>query len=300
MGADWVKFRIPHDADVEEMRASAAFVSAQYDHGYCLHPDFRDDEATRIQFKNEFDKLRGSLEFPLGSELDYWAHNNLADPLRLDPGQGFDVFDACRVYVISNNHVFPLEWRDASYRTILPDELGEQVERWKRWIDEIRGGKWKHFLHELFLYDRLSDEYQREQLENLLSNARESLNRTNAWCHKEKLELPRERILRAELITQITAMRNEIDVPRFSNADCSRQPSQEQFDREERLFRYQQSAAEQIRDWNRCVPSKWKLRFPHRPTFDEFIAKAKDPWLQSFFSWCDSLTASGHGLFLWA
>ena len=302
MGADWVRFRIPKNADIEDIRARARFVSVQYNYEreFLPHPDFRDDETTRNKWCREFNRLQQFLEFPLGSRLDYWDHRNMTDPLNLDLGEGIDAIDACRVYVISRNPVFPIEWRDDAYRIILPDELSPQLGKWKHWIDEIREGKWKHFLHELFLYDRLSNEYLHELLEDLLWSAQESLTRPNNWCQKDKLKPVRERILKTKLVDQLAALRRESEVPQFRDADCLRQPSPEQLDREERFFQIRQSAAEQIRDWNPCVPGKWKIRFPQKQTFDDFKAKADDSWLQSFFRWCEFLCDTGHGLFLWA
>src|SRR5690349_1396167 len=137
MGVDWIKFRVRPDVDIDEVRELTALVNRQH-----LPTVLRDwlptprtlstDDATGSESQQAYDRLEAMISFPRGRlrDSDYWSTTALTDP----PGMNLDVafasksrvapntrdVEACRVYVISHNPVFPIEWREETYRIILP------------------------------------------------------------------------------------------------------------------------------------------------------------------------------------
>jgi hypothetical protein len=314
MGADWLKFRIRPGADANEVREMAAFVSEQYPHGrWIVTPSsFADDDATRDLWQKAVTRLESLLVFPKGclQDVDYWSYTALTDP----PGMNLEVafgdqewvapqlrdVDLCRVYVISHNPVFPIEWRDEAYRIILPADLRDYCDKWRGYIQEVRAGLWRQYLHDLYLFDRVTDGHQYEQVEDLVNGARTSLTRTNAWCRKEGLSPIRDRILRCNAVERLRSIRQATPRPRFADAVRAGTVTAEQQQEEAGYWELRQTAAVQIKEWNRLVPQKWKVQYPVKISFGDFLARADCSWLNGFFAWCEELVGGEYGLFLWA
>jgi hypothetical protein len=314
MGADWIKFRVRSDADAAEVRELVAFVNEQYPHGrWIVTPlSFADDDATRSRWMKAFGRLQTLLVFPRGDlpDSDYWTYTALTD----SPGMNVEVafgsqasvvpqladVDICRVYVISHNPVFPIEWRDEAYRVILPAEFPGFLSKWREYIDEVHAGQWQQYLHELYLYDRLTDEHQYQEFENLVNFATESSTRANAWCHKEGLSPIRDSILRFNVFEQLKALREATTWPRFSDAMRTGAVTTEHLRKEARYLELRQSGTVQIKEWSRLVPQKWKVQFPAKLSFDDFLGHAESDWVKGFFAWCEWLLDGEYGLFLWA
>jgi hypothetical protein len=314
MGADWLKFRIRPGADANEVRELAAFVSEQYPHGnWIVTPSsFSDDDATRDRWQKALKRLESLLVFPKGclEDVDYWS----CTALTATPGMNLEValgvqervvpqlrdVDCCRVYVISDNPVFPIEWRDEAYRIILSTELRDYYDKWRGYIQEVRAGLWRQYLHDLYLFDRVTDEHQYQEIETLVDFARDSLTRTNAWCRKEGLSPIRDRILQFNAVERLKSIREVIPRARFDDAVRAGTVTAEQQQKEARYWELRQTAAVQIKEWNRFVPQKWKVQFPVKIAFGDFLARADCNWLKSFFAWCEQLLDEEYGLFLWA
>jgi hypothetical protein len=291
MGADWVKFKVQPGADLQEVRKLATFVSEQYPHGrWIVKPSgFAEDETTRDRWQQAVKRLESQLLFPKGC-LDYWSHTALTDPPGMNPEVALggqeriaprlrDV-DSCRVYVISNNPVFPIEWRDEAYRIILPSELRYFYDKWREYIEDLRAGLWRKYVHDLYLFDRVTDEHQQQQFENLVDFARASLTRTNAWCRKRGLSAIRERILHFNAVDRLKSLREATPRPRFEDAAPAKRETAEQLQREAAYWDLRQAAAIQIREWNRLVPQKWKVHSPGKIAFSDFLACADYTWLK--------------------
>jgi len=309
MGADWLKFKVRSTADMAEVRDRVAFINENYPHGYWTVPRSSPSDANTSgdRWQRLFAELRQLLVFP--KERNYFDYVALTDP----PGSSLRGFlegepranpsppelECCRIYVISHNSVFPIEWRDEAYRIILPDELCGYVEKWTRYAEEVRSGRWRSYLHDLYLFDRLKDQHQFEQLEDLDRFARESLTRSNAWCQKTRLTPVREEILRSNLYEQLKALRSLLTTPRYDESLIDVAITSEQLDRERQFEEVRQAAAIQIREWNRRVPTNWKLQFPTKQTFENFLKQADSRWLASFLTWCHDLIDDDCGLFLW-
>ena len=311
MGADWVKFKIQPGADLQEVRDLATFVSEQYPHERWIAPPsgFAADEATRERWQEAVKRLESQLIFPKGG-LDYWSHTALTDPPGMNPEIVFggqeriapqlhDV-DACRVYVIAHNPVFPTEWRDEAYRIILPTELRHYYDKWRVYIQEVRTGFWRSYLHDLYLFDRVTDEHQQQEFENLVDFAHGSLTRTNAWCRKEGLAAIRERIIQFNALERLKSIREATPRPRIEHAVRGNPVTTEQQQKEAAYWELRQAAAGQIKEWNRMVPQKWKVQYPLKMSFGDFLTRVECTWLKSFFAWCEALLEEEYGLYLWA
>ena len=297
MGADWVKFKVQPGADLKEVRDLAAFVSEKYPHGRWIVPPsgFAEDQATRDRWQEAVSRLESQLIFPKGG-LDYWSHTGLTDP----PGMNLELHDvdACRVYVISSNALFPIEWRDEAYRIILPSELRYYYDKWRGYIEEVRAGFWRSYVHDLYLFDCVTDEHQQQELENLVDFANGSLTRTNAWCRKEGFAAIRERILDFNAIERLKNIREATPRPRFPDAVRDKPIHSNNSKREMPTWELRQAAAVQMKEWNRLVPQKWKVQFPVKMAFGDLLAHADSNRLKSFFAWCEALLNEEYGLYL--
>jgi hypothetical protein len=308
MGASWVKFKVRADADPAQIRKLAAFIRQQYPLGTWLDPpaDFSMDEAKRVG--NAIRQLERMLVFPKEEipNAGYWDFTELTDP----PGSGLtgvvypskavpglDELDQCRVDVISNNPIFPIEWRDEAYRIILPEDLTNFLHKWRIYLKQVRGGHWQQYLHELYLYDRVSDDHQSEKFETLARFAVDSLSCSNAWCRKEQFGSIRDRILQFNPVERIKKIRQTVVRPKYDEARLERSVSPQQLQKEEEYWDLRQKGALLIQEWNRLVPKKRKVQYPIKETFDDFLANAESNWLKNFFAWCEFLIGERYGLF---
>ena len=308
MGADWLKFKIRKDANLKEVRQLAAFLNEHPFHSHSVvTPPPTWDEAIAARWKKTHQELQNLLEFPRDREqAGYWDFTMLTDPpgvqLGRPPGMPPQVgeLEICRVYVLSHNPLFPVEWREEAYRIILPTELPAYISKWRTYIEQVLAGQWPSYLHALYLYDRVHDVHQHQEFANLLRWAEESQTRRSAWCRKEQLVSVRELILQFNALAQLQAMRAAIPWPKFDEAKPGKKISKQQQAQEEEYWKLFGRAAEQIREWNRFVPQNRKAQFPNKLTYDNYLGHASSSWLRNFFAWCRHLADQKYGLFLWA
>ena len=57
-----------------------------------------------------------------------------------------------RVYSITQNPIFPPLWRMQAYRTFLPDQLAEQVAKWKEWTQQVSAGEHADYVRRLHMF----------------------------------------------------------------------------------------------------------------------------------------------------
>lgn len=287
----------------------ATFVSQQYPHGCWIVPPsgLAEDQETRERWRRAVERLESLLIFPKDG-LDYWSHTALTNP----PGSNLDVVfggqervvpplhdvDICRVYVISQNPVFPIEWRDEAYRIILPTELQNFYDKWRLYIEEVRSGAWRSYLQDLYLFDGVADQHRQQEFENLVEFARGSITRTNARCRKESLAAIRERIVQFHAFERLERMREATPRPRFDQAGRGNPVTTEQQQKEAAYWELCQTVADQIKDWNRLVPRNWKVEFPVKMAFTDFLSLADCTWLKNFLAWCEALLDEEYGLYL--
>jgi hypothetical protein len=308
MGADWLKFKIRQGADAKEVRRLAAFVNG---HSVVSHavvtPPAAWDAGIAEQRKKAHAQLNRLLEFPRDrDEADVWAFTMLTDPPGVQLGRPpglpprVDELEVCRVHVISHNPIFPIEWREEAYRIILPRELAAYLKKWRTYIDQVLSGQWQEYLHELYLFNRVHDPLQYQEMENLVRWADESLKSRSAWCRKEPLAAIRTHILETHVLAQLEALHAANAWPKFSGASPRKKIGKKQRAKEDDYWALFGRAAEQIREWNRFVPQNRKVNFPARVTYENFLDHAASTWLRNFFTWCRYLIDQKYGLYLWA
>ncbi|WP_346101657.1 hypothetical protein [Nonomuraea maheshkhaliensis] len=224
-----------------------------------------------------------------GHDLARWRDldERLCSLLVLDSGRSH------RVNVIGANPIFPPEWREAAWATLLPDELAEWAVRWRRWYDETSAGGFRHYRERLRTWDtsRLLAETQ----EDLLATARATLDRTNAWTRKPAFVEARHGVF--ALPNPPTAPAPG-PPPRTVNDDRVVPGQREQH---EVVMRHGVLLEQAARGFSRVVPGAFKR---HPPAFERRPPAlpgepVRDPWVEGFFDWLDPVVRAGQGLYLW-
>ncbi|MGW4965361.1 hypothetical protein ACWEPL_49750 [Nonomuraea sp. NPDC004186] len=95
-----------------------------------------------------------------------------------------------RVAVIGHNPLFPPEWRQAAWSTLLPEELRVWSARWRHWYDSVMAGQYRHYLHRLRTWEE-SQELAQAQAE-LVAAAGAAESRTNAWTGRPDFRRARD------------------------------------------------------------------------------------------------------------
>ncbi|MBE9041459.1 hypothetical protein IQ235_11770 [Oscillatoriales cyanobacterium LEGE 11467] len=285
MGVDWVKFKIKSGVDLQELklwvdRQSQNFPGGMYIEEINDLPIPEEDKEKRKRYHEACDRLIELIEFPDSDE----SWDNLNRPIM-------------RVYPITYNRILPLEWRKAAYTTIVPLDLPQYLTRWKNYIEEVKLGKYRNYLHQLFLFE---DYYNpgslswKTALEDFCMWLEYSYEIDNAWTKKEKFLKTREEVVAREIPDL-----PEIDIPVFEPDSASKPIQPEVREKYDRYMEAITIAQENIRQWNRCVASKCKVRNPGVYNFEYYLqAGLESEWLHEFFDWCDRLIKEGYGLYL--
>jgi hypothetical protein len=198
-----------------------------------------------------------------------------------------------RVYVITYEELFPLEWRLNAYRTILPWELPRQVEAWQAYREQVARGSHRAYLLRLLLYLRscaLAFYFQ----ESLVYAADRSLAATSSWAKQPEFCAVRNRVLNSPCpeILPPPVWRDLADQP------LRRPPDQdEQF--QELSYAYDR-VAELAKTWNATV-QRGNRRVdlpPSFPDLEDWITKRlSDDWYTRFLGWLDPWLRGGYGLY---
>ncbi|WP_146178280.1 hypothetical protein [Nonomuraea fuscirosea] len=193
-----------------------------------------------------------------------------------------------RVGVIGGNPVFPPEWRQAAWATLLPDELAGWAVRWRRWYAETMAGGFRHYRDRLRTWDtsRLLAETQ----EDLLTTAQTTLDRTNAWTRRPAFVEARHRVF--ALPAPPTAP--SPGPPPLTVEDDRAEPGQREH--REAVTRHGELLDQAARAFSRVVPGAFKRHPPALPVAEEGV---RDPWVEEFFDWLDPVVRAGQGLYLW-
>src|SRR5262245_40643132 len=75
----------------------------------------------------------GDASRALREMLDFPKYHDATDTASDNP----DLVVCWRVYPITHNSIFPLQWRVQAHRTFLPDSLEHQLGVWKEWIAAV-------------------------------------------------------------------------------------------------------------------------------------------------------------------
>ncbi len=196
-----------------------------------------------------------------------------------------------RIYPIAYNSVFPPEERLRAYRTILPDELPEQVARWMAWMDGVRNGAYESYLSRLYLHEISLRLCVHGQL--LREAAQATLDSVNAWAKKEKFLRVREEVLKLEP-----------RVPPPSLVDSPSRPgraTEREIAARDRVLEESHYLVDLTKRWNACQRTRRKLSHFEKPyeNFEQFKRSADTQWqIDDFFSWVRGCCEDEVGLLL--
>ncbi len=206
---------------------------------------------------------------------------------------GMDFYASFRVYPITHNDIFPIEWQFAAYRTYLPDQLPTQLANWIMYLDAVRQEDYQAYLLRRYVYE-LSLELSRGWI-YLCERAELSRTRTNVWTQKPAFMEIRDIVDRFPPPPLHPA-------PLWSywqhKTDCDQSEIEQQYTE---LEQYKQTLANLTREWDRHVPSRWKQPAyicTHLENFPTFLAQANDSWLEEFCAWVGRCCEENMGLFL--
>ncbi|MEU6722708.1 hypothetical protein ABZ917_03220 [Nonomuraea wenchangensis] len=199
-----------------------------------------------------------------------------------------DLDNPHRVFVIGANPIFPPEWRDAAWATLLPDELAKCSARWRHWYAETTAGGFRHYHDRLRTWEtsRLLAETQAD----LLAAARATEGRTNAWARRPAFIEARRHVLALPPPPVVPAPGPP---PRAAGDDRSTPGQQE---RKEAVTAHGVLLGQAALAFSRTVPSAFKRRLPPLPVVEE---RRRDPWVEEFFDWLEPVVRAGQGLYLW-
>jgi hypothetical protein len=220
---------------------------------------------------------------PDGADVDQDADAHADEPLRalLDLDEAWRPF---RIAVIGRNELFPPQWRDAAWTTLLPHDAATAVARWRWWYEQVVAGTMVHYRRRLAAWDtaRKLTEHQA----TLVGTANLSLTRANAWTQTPALRDAREEVLRLPAVPALA-------VPVDPSVDDG--PDADQDELVEAVDAHAGRLREVTARFNACVPGPYKCRL-----LLDAKQGGRDPWLEEFFDWVDPVITSGRGLYLWA
>jgi hypothetical protein len=274
MGVDWVPMRPREGAEPSTLRA---LIAAQARSGRAAGrwPRLLDDPP---------DESSDERDDP--SDVD--ADERLLGLLRVEGDDGGTV-PSFRVGVIGNNPSLPPEWRDAAWTTLLPDEAGRAVRRWRWWYEQISAGHLTEYRRRLAAWNaaRDLDEVRAE----LIAVASRTLDRTNAWARADRLERARQRVLALPAAPRPPA----VGPPPSSPAED--RPIEGQTEDLAALAAHLARTRTATAEFNSAVPNDFKVRYPHCRLGP--VGPAHDGWLEQFFGWVEPVIRTGRGLYLW-
>nr|SBP00721.1 hypothetical protein BN4615_P10237 [Nonomuraea gerenzanensis] len=189
-----------------------------------------------------------------------------------------------RVAVIGANRLFPPEWRQAAWTTLLPDDLTEWSSRWRRWYAAITTGRFHHYLARLRTWDTAHDLAAAQADLTAAAHATEA--RTNAWTREPAF-------IQARHLVHTLPPPPSPPAPGPPPADDAPPPGQRTD--EEAVAGHLALLRQTAREFSRTVPAPFKRTI--RPPQGHPLP---DPWLESFFDWLEPVVRSRHALYLWA
>jgi hypothetical protein len=265
MGVDWIPCRVEAGCPTEELcelvrREAVHFRTSDSSLASGLDPRLQFSEAEQERIRQAYLELG-----PLHRRLLFKHESH-------------------RVSVISSEVLFPIEWRIDAERTILPWELGDQLAEWQSYREEVKQGRHRPFLQQLYIYDCLH-ELVSVDLANFLTVVQRSLTATGSWAKRPEVVACRDEVLAAPILTlppppQWPAGGGESDLTAAESAFAK--------------------VASSVRAWNDAVErGNARLRLPRQPLpFEQWIAaRLTDGWYSSFLAWVEPWKCGGYGLY---
>lgn len=265
MGTDWIPCRIEPGCSREQLsehvrREAAHFRIGGGSHTTDIDPRVPYDEAEAAEIRQsyqEFGPLHRHLLLKIASH---------------------------RIYVITWEELFPIEWRLDSQRTILPWELPDQIEIWQSYRRDVASGMHRPFLRELYVYDHLCS-LKSIDVANFVSVVESSRTSNASWAARPEVASFRDEILSAPLVTRPLP-------PQWPHGGSCLF--------EEQLKSTYARVDAAVTRWNEVVQRGNKRA--HRPKspleFEAWIAyRLKEEWFGSFLDWAKPWVDGGYGLY---
>ncbi|ROT31260.1 hypothetical protein EF879_16800 [Micromonospora sp. HM5-17] len=285
VGVDWVPARPRPGADLDTIRDLAEIHARYVQAGVAVPGGWA--PITRYAVPER--PVDGSGTGPDGrGEYPAEAVRRLVS--RLEIVVDHDGCPACfRVTVIGYNRRFPVSWRQAAFRTMLPEEAAEAVARWRWWYGQIVAGRMAYHLRHLFAWDA----YQAllgAQAE-LRARATATLTRSTAGARRDRLLRARERVF---ALPEPPPLAPPGPPPTSPDDDG---PDRDRDEAIRALAAHLERVTEVTREFNRVVPGNARVRRPE--PFDLGDRPVRDEWVEAFFDWVGPYVRTGHGLYLW-
>lgn len=284
MGVDYFRFRLTQRSPSLETLVRQQSIAYQSMRGW--HSDAASDVNDTLRaileeihlpdYRAASDEIRSLVDFPPFAAPESDRVTDIPDLPAL-----------WRVRAIGGNPIFPPLWRVQAHRTILPDELSDQVGQWTRWATEVADGLHDGYLRWLHLH-AMSD-FLRYHWSYLRGNAIYSLSKSEEWARSADLAQVRDQILRlpeplvvaAPIVP--SACKVGSDVYQGIQAEVK-------------------TINELTRSWNALADTGAKLPdYPadaYHETLNDFRAMAVDDWLLQFLDWAQRCADENFGLYL--
>jgi hypothetical protein len=198
-----------------------------------------------------------------------------------------------RVYVITYEELFPLEWRLDAYRTIPPWELPGQVETWQAHRVQVAQGGHRAYLLQLQMYLRSNafSDYFRDTLIGAAERARAA---TSNWGRQPDFCALRDRILASPCPEVLPPpVWEELRFHSLTHLPAKDEQLQQ-------LRGTQDHLAELAKTWNAVVQrgNRHVELPPPVPDLEEWIACClADGWYARFLAWLEPWVRGGYGLY---
>jgi hypothetical protein len=285
MGIDWFRMRPKQGASRQELlalrdRQAASFYACGFGRiGWMQEYDaplFASDHPVAQEYRDSKRALMALLDIP------NWAAE-----------QGFAV--CYRVYPITSNYLFPIEWAQAAYRTIFPDELPPQLAQWQDHVDRVRAGQYRAYFLQRYLYE--ISLYLYREWYYLRQRAEQTHGRTNAWAKR-----PAFLRTRAEIVMLPPPMLQIAPLWAY----WQHQPAAPPGDLEEAYAEqeaYKRLLLHLKRQWDGHVPGTWKRQdyysAPYK-SLEDYRAHFADcfAWTDKFLTWAQRCCDAEMGLYL--
>jgi hypothetical protein len=202
--------------------------------------------------------------------------------------------DIMRAYVITQNNLFPLEWRQAVSRSLTCAEVQNWLVQWRTFLQEVKAGKHLAYHVRVFLHEHQLDLHT--CYEKLKWAWEKSQTLENAWAKKTDFLMMHAK-LGANFLPTLTLS----DYPIFlsENAEEDATPHIAQWKEHQQIAQYAQT---QIKEWNKRASQSYKVSFPQSIDFqipNKILQMAQDKQLQGFLLWCEDAVARGLDLYWW-
>ncbi|HEX2316238.1 MAG TPA: hypothetical protein VHJ17_21030 [Thermomonospora sp.] len=195
-----------------------------------------------------------------------------------------------RVLVIGGEPMFPPRWRDAAWSTFPPAAAAVALDRWRRWYEHCRAGRYRHYRHRLHTWNLAHELFRTQQA--LTEAAHATLREEAAWARKPGLLQARSEVFALPPPPHVP-----LPEPVPSPDEDRPLPDQEGWRRA--VTAHARRVEETLRTFDRSVPGRHRRNGlgPDGPPLEEVVPE--DAHLEEFFDQSGRYIQDGYGFYLW-